>query len=859
LTDPSFGEWLKRQRKAAGLTQEELAKRVGCSAIAIRKIEAEQRRPSAQIAELLADIFNVSPNDQKQFLRFARGDWRSAPADGVADTPWRSAPVPRNLPSVVTSLVGREREIAEVRDYLEREDIRLVTLVGPPGIGKTRLSLEAAGVSLSAFPDGVFFVALAPLDDPSLVTIAIVQALGYVEAKNLPAEKQVTDWIGDKHILLVLDNCEHLIEDIAPLVSGLLSACPHLKILATSRESLRIPGEWLYTVPALEVPKTNLPMDVESISNFPALILFAERARAVNSDFALDAGNIHAVASICAQLDGLPLAIELIAARTRLMSPQALLERMNEQFVLSADGMRAVSARQKTLNNAIGWSYNSLPPEEQKIFAHLAVFSGGFTLEMAETFFTETFANKPISDLIIALSYKSLLRRTKEASGEIRFNMLVTIQQFALDRLRGMDEEENTRDQHLKYFVEFSRRAGRELIGPRQVEWRARVIQEIDNLRAALGWALRNNVEAGMYLAGHLGYRFWESFSIREGIHWLTEFLQMPESLAYPKARIKALCAQGFLQFHFQRFDLMRAEAEEMLALSRSIDDKQGECDSLMMLGSAMQFLEGMEQKSELQAKAFVLAESIGDVWRQAEALAGLSWDKRDTQKALACSKQAIALYRQAGDLYGLSRALSLFANYVALNGDIVQAETLLDEYSMLNQYANDKRNMEFILTTKAHIALLLGDYEQARSHLQNNIDILQELGNRMGYLWARARSGYVWLREGDAQIAREIFAECAQEFLKDRNRAGLIFTLEAMAVLLVREEQLERAAQLIGWSEATRSSIGDFVSQLDPSDWARTHELLAAKLGENTFKALCAEGRVMTMEQAVGNALYNF
>lgn len=282
LTDLSFGAWLKRQRKASDLTQEQLADQVGCSAIAIRKIEAEERRPSAQIAERLAQIFNIPKNEQKTFRDFARGNIASAPKDTVKDIPWRATRV--NLPATVTSLIGRAEELALIRDYLLDPNIRLITLIGPPGIGKTRLSLEAARTATIEFTDGVFFAALASLDDPSLIPSAVIQALGYFEAKSQDLFIQFTDRIGDKHILLVLDNCEHLIEDIAPFASRLLSACPRLKIIATSRESLRIPGEWLYYILTLNVPKERSPVDIASAASFPALILFAERARAVRAD-----------------------------------------------------------------------------------------------------------------------------------------------------------------------------------------------------------------------------------------------------------------------------------------------------------------------------------------------------------------------------------------------------------------------------------------------------------------------------------------------------------------------------------------------------------------------------------------------
>jgi len=438
MQEKSFGDWLKRKRKSLDLTQAELAKQVGCSAAAIRKIEAEERRPSVQVVERLAEIFKIPTTERIAFLRFARGDWRSAPSRGYEEAPWRVSPpalsqkTRSNLPGTFTSLIGRDKDIAAVQGFLTNPDIRLVTLIGAPGIGKTRLSIASARETLAEFSDGVFFVGLAPLDQPSLIPSAISQALGYVEKSNLSPEEHLIEGIGNKRMLFVLDNCEHLIEDIARLASSLLSACSALKILTTSREALQIPGEWLYSVPALDLPKEHSIVDVETISEFPALVLFAERARAARSDFALHAENIRAVESICSQLAGLPLAIELIAARVKTLSPEQIAARLDDRFALLISGSRVASSRQQTLRATLDWSYELLTETEGVLFRQLSFFVGGFTLDALESVALLD-PNQSILDTLSRLVDKSLL--LVEQQDQPRYRFLEPLRQYARDQL----------------------------------------------------------------------------------------------------------------------------------------------------------------------------------------------------------------------------------------------------------------------------------------------------------------------------------------------------------------------------------------------------------------------------------------
>jgi predicted ATPase/DNA-binding XRE family transcriptional regulator len=672
----SFGYWLRLRRKALDLTREGLAARVGCSAATIQKLEEEERRPSAQIVARLAEVFDMPPGEQPAFLRFARGGLGSTIAEPKEDLPWATSPkrTRSNLPTPVTSLIGREREIEDLLGYLSRADVRLVTLIGPPGIGKTRLSIEAARAALLNFPDGVFFVSLASLDDETLLAVTVAQSLAYVGARDVPQEEQIKEGIGDKHILMVVDNCEHLIEHVAPFVSRLLSACPRLSIIATSRESLRIAGEWLYPVAPFDLPVERASFDIETTSKFPILTLFAERARMMQPDFQLTAENYAAVAGICRQSDGLPLAVELIAARIRLMSPQALLERLRESLLLSADGRRTVTARQRSLNNAIDWSYRLLSEEEQKLLAYLSVFSGGFTLASAETVFSRAFSDGAVLDRIASLLDKSLLQRSFDASGEPRYDMLATIQEFAKQRLRETSQEATVRDWHLTYFLEVAGQADRDLRGPNQPEWLNRLDTMRDNLRAALDWAIESGqTETALQLA----HRLWWFWSMRsefsEGRQWLGRVLGMPDAPLFPDLYagvLSQLAHHTYLQIGGQAAS---AAVEQAVSTARAQGNPRTLANALMVLGLVLT-AEGSfaDARSTLEESISHFRE-VHDRWGHALAMMCLGYMAiREGNQATAFELigQALTTFRELGDPHFQSVCLYEIGSLRAKQGD---------------------------------------------------------------------------------------------------------------------------------------------------------------------------------------------
>lgn len=863
LEQPSFGHWLKRKRKALDLTRERLAQRVGCSVATIRKLEAEERRPSIQIANRLAEVFDVLPNEQTAFLKFTRGEWESAPQVAIEDTPWR-VPVkpPRsNLPAALTSLIGRGREIAEVRSYLGRPDIRLVTLLGPPGIGKTRLSLEAAHRSFTEFLGGVFFVALAPLDDPALIAFTIAQALGYVEIRNQSVAQQLMDGIGDQQMLLILDNCEHLIEEVVPLASNLLLACPLLKILATSREAFRVRGEWLYTVPALDVPEVSSAINLESAANFQALTLFVERARAVRSDFSLTADNIQAVARICAHLDGLPLAIELIAARIRVMTPETLLARLDDQFILSADGTRAVSARQKTLKDAIGWSYNLLSTEEQEIFVFLSAFSGGFTLKAAETILSHRVSEKSMSDHITSLLDKSLLQYIPHDHGESRFTMLVTIQDFALKHLRHTGAETEVRDGHLVYFLELAELADREIHGPDQVEWLDRLDPEHANFRTALEWCVSNKkTEAALRLLGSLCWPWFVRDHFSEVQSWFDKVRVLPGIASYPAAYAKLLNHMGHQDWVLGRYSNARSVLEESrrICLKLGVDGEQYLADTLAVLGMVARSNEGDHRTAQsLFEQSLEVSRKLEDPRNMAFASFNLGYiaGKHDDTSAMSWLEQSLDLYNQVGDLWGLARPSQRLGELLLAKGNFEQARIYFEQHLKLDENLHFRQGIVAALFNLGELYRHQNEFEQAEQFYEKGQALCYEYGlNSWG--GASFGLGLIALQQDDYPRAKQHFINYFDSTWSMSKKLSACDFLTGMAAVAAGMNQPKRAAKLFGATQVLFENTDYRFSAFDRAEFDRHLQIARKQIEEIKFGTLAAEGRALTMEQTISVAL---
>ncbi|HET9493719.1 MAG TPA: helix-turn-helix domain-containing protein, partial [Chloroflexia bacterium] len=484
----TFGAWLKQRRKEQGVPADYLAERIGCSTVTLLKIESGDRRPSRQIALLLADSFDIPDDEREAFVTFARTGV-GVTSEGPSAAPWRIAHLRHvNLPAVLTSLVGREVEERATREQLLNPRTRLLTLTGPPGIGKTRLALEVASQTGENFQDGVYFVDLSPVIDPDLVLEAVGRVLGLKEGSDRPMEQAILDHVRDRRMLLVLDNFEQVL-DAAPVVVRLLEGCPWLKVLATSREALHVRGEKHLPVRPLALPDLNDLPPAHALDKYPAVKLFAERAAEAEHDFALTTENARDVATICVSLEGLPLAIELAAARARQLPPAEMRAALSGRLKLLTAGARDLPARQRTLRGAVEWSYNLLEEPEQRCFRRLGVFVGGYTVEAAKAVVGAD--DSPAADTVKNLEMllnKNLITRHQ---GELRrLGMLETLREYALEQLAARGEEEETRDRHARYFLALAQGGGEHFAGADVVTWVQQVAAEYNNIRAALAWFL---------------------------------------------------------------------------------------------------------------------------------------------------------------------------------------------------------------------------------------------------------------------------------------------------------------------------------------------------------------------------------
>jgi predicted ATPase/class 3 adenylate cyclase/DNA-binding XRE family transcriptional regulator len=1019
----TFGEWLKRQRKAAGWTQDQLARQIHCSTSALRKMEAEERSPSAQVVERLAEILHIPLDERKAFLRFARGDWKSAPSEVMEETPWRNsrlvdqhllrrelqistsaqptgtvtflytdiegstqlwkqqpqamaaaharhdqilretiesnrgyvfqvvgdafcaafptaadavraavkaqieldtenwgnAPIrvrmgihtgkakvqqdgkysgfvtlshvqrlmsiahggqvllsftaqelvqdelpeavqlrdmgqrqlkdwnrperifqlvisglpvdfpplntpesfPHNLPVQLTSFIGREREMAEIKQLLSKT--HLLTLTGPGGTGKTRLALQMAEELLPSFADGVWSVEQAPLTDGSLILQTIASIFGLRELPNLPIFNIVTDYLRAKQLLLILDNCEHLVEACAKLSDHLLHSCPQLKIIATSREALEIAGETVYRVPSLTLPG-QAQVTSAAVMEFEAAQLFVERASAVNPKFNLTHENASDVAQICRRLDGIPLALELAAARSSVFSPKEIASRLEDRFKLLTVGSRTALERQQTLRASIDWSYDLLSGDEQRLFRQLSVFAGGWTFEAAEAVCPDL----DVLNLLTQLVDKSLVMVDADAQdGPTRYNLLETIRQYAYDRLLEADEAEQARNRHLDFFLKFAETAETYMDGPHELEWGLLLDAEYDNLRTALEWGMETAVEKALRVGSAVPL-FWVKRGYeREGRRLMSEAL----------ARAKTLSSETTTP----EWIMLQAKVWHALGY---FANAQGDT-----LGS----LQAFEKSAELYRQ-------VGEKRMLARVLSGLGLANRllgHTEAAYAAAEEAVALAREVGDKVTLGGALSNMAGVISLTEhDLKKMRAYVEEGIRLLKEAGSQWATAMTLYGYGAFASRQGFYDEARLHFKDSLALLTELKDRHRLTMIHSEFAHLERQQGHFAEAEALYRETIQEWQNIGHRAAIAHQLESFAFMAKAQEEDRRAAKLFGAAEILRENTNLPMNVVEQVEYDREVNDLRANMDEASFAKAWAEGRAMTMEQAIEFAL---
>jgi predicted ATPase/DNA-binding CsgD family transcriptional regulator/transcriptional regulator with XRE-family HTH domain len=839
-----FGVLLQRHRIAAALTQEELAERAGVSRRAVADLERGARRsPHPATVRQLAAALKLTDTDRTALIAAGHrhdttattrnGLSQSAPPDErepdehrshaavqpvLDEAKLRSKPqsiTQHNLPIMLGSFIGREKEQAEVLQLVVEQGIRLVTLTGPGGVGKTRLAVKVVRQLGQHFQDGVVFVSLAPVSDPGLVPAAIAQALDVREVRNVPLLQTLQVHLQRRAMLLLLDNFEHVVA-AAPVVADLLTSCARLHVVVTSRAPLHIRGEYEVAVLPLGLPESNISTAPEEVLGTDAARLFYERARAIRADFAITPDNVAAVAEICRRVDGLPLAIELAAARVKVLPPAALLAHLQRRLPILTGGARDLPSRQKTLWETIAWSYQLLGRSHQQLFRRLTVFVGGCTFSaVASVCLEDGHAPGEVLDALAALVDQSLLKPVESAGTEPRYHMLETIREYGLEQLAASGEVETLARRHADYFVALAEDAEPGLAGANWRTWRRQLQAERENLRAALDWAVAwGQTDIALRLIGSL-WRWFRPDAIAEGRRWSEQALALPGGAVQPRA--KALYAFGVVAMQQGDYRLAASAWKESISIWRAVGDQPRLADTLMFLASIY--------RPDARAVPVLLDESI-------------------------------ALARQVGDPRRLALALGFLGWQVLQSIGPDAARPLLAEALPLARTPGDPWELIWVLYVSGLLAVREGDEETAHHRFGEALELAREARDHMMAALALAANGRAALHRHDIARATTQFYEGLRLAAEAGFEIGVAYNLEGIALVCSDRDQLDRAARFLGAAEAAYALVE--VPGLVPYSALvdRANSVLRVRLGQDGFAAAQGKGRSLRREDAIDEAM---
>lgn len=805
-TDVTFGEWLRRRRGGFGLTQNDLARQLGCAPITLRKIEAEERRPSAEMAQRMAAVLRVPAEQRDAFVRFARGEVLAGQAlDGtVQAAPATSGP---HLPNPPYDIIGRDDLLKQARDALTAGRVRVVTLIGPPGVGKTRLALEVAHQLRPAFADGAAFVELAPLGDARHVAGAVAQALEIAEGKGASIQQSIIAHLRNRRLLLVLDNFEHVL-DAAPFVADVTAECDGVACLITSRERLHLRAEHLLLVPTLELPASQATADVRRVA---APRLFAARTCAVNPNFVIDDKNAAAVAELCQRLDGLPLAIELIAARAETLSPGDIVRQLEPRLPALVDGPRDLPARQQTLRNAIRWSFDRLAPDEQRTFVHLSVFAGGFTPDAAQAVVDDD----STATALEALYYASLLQRQNAQNGGVRYSMLETIREFALETLAARGDAESALERHARYFAQLAEGTRGKIGNEQQNPWYARLMADLDNIRAALNWAFEHGRYHTLLSSSAILYHFWwQRGLVSEGLRWLESAL--PHRAGAPTVlQAEALINAGVLAHQQDDYAKAQRYLHNGLQAAREEDDKKLMRGALANLGYLALVQGHFEQVEPYLAEAIEAARTMNEE-AYARFLLTVLGDLR---------------YRQ---------------------GEFTGSKDCYAQALHINHTCNDEEGMADSLWGIARASRGLGDYAEASRRCDEALERYRTLDHEQGEGWVINVRADIARDTDHVKDALALYHQALSIRLKHADKQGCTRVLDEAAHALARQQRWAWAVQTMSAADWARTDLGGRMTAYEQAVRADLLQACQVALGEHDFVAAWNAGRVMSLQQAV-------